>query len=373
MKLKNINRLFIFALTILLAACGTKNAQQQQGPPPAVPVTIETAAVADAVFNDEYPGTVNALDQISLTPQVTGYITGIYFKDGQKVTKGQRLYSIDAQIYKANYGQAVADLQVQEANLVKAQQDANRYNELLKNDAIAKQQVDYANANLIVMQKQVAAAKANVASLHSNVQFTTIYSPLTGTIGISQVKKGTSVVAGQTVLNTVSTNNPIAVDFNVDQKNIFRFGELQQDKNNLTDSIFTIAFGDEVYPYAGNISLIDRAVDPQTGTIRVRLVFKNDKDLLKPGMNTTVRVKNNSPKNSIMIPNKALTELLGEYFVYVLGDSSKVNQRKVLPGQAIGGNIIIKYGLKAGEKIVVEGVQNLHEGSLVKISSDSTK
>lgn len=370
MKWKHKNSILFLATVILLGACGSKNDQQQQGPPPAVPVTIATATTTDAVFNDEFPGTVNALDQISLTPQVTGYITGIYFNDGQKVKKGQRLYSIDAQIYRANYGQAVADLQVQEANLVKAQQDANRYNELLKHDAIAKQQVDYANANLVVTQKQVAAAKANVSSLHSNVQFATIYSPLTGTIGISQVKKGTSVVAGQTVLNTVSTNNPIAVDFTVDQKNIFHFSQLQQNKGNVKDSTFTIAFGDDVYPFPGNISLIDRAVDPQTGTIRVRLVFPNDKDLLKPGMNTTVRVKNVASANSIMIPHKAVSELLGEYFVYVIGDSSKVSQRKLVLGQAVGENIIVKDGLKPGEKIVVEGVQNMHDGTAVKIAPD---
>ena len=229
------------------------------------------------------------MDQIKLTPQVTGYITGIYFKDGQKVKKGQKLYSIDAQVYKANYQQAIADLQVQESNLLKAQKDADRYHELDKHDAIAKQQVDYADAALEATKKQVAAAKATVSSVQSNVEFARIYAPFTGTIGISQVKKGTAVSAGQTVLNTVSTDNPMAVDFTVDQKNIYRFLNLQKNKSPKSDSVFTIAFGDDVYPYPGNISLIDRAVDPQTGTIKVRLVFPNDKGLLKPGMNTTVQ------------------------------------------------------------------------------------
>jgi membrane fusion protein (multidrug efflux system) len=368
MKLKHKNGILFLAIVVLLGACTSKDNQQKQGAQTPVSVTIDTVATTNAIFNDEFPGTINALDQISLTSQVSGYITGIYFSDGQYVKKGQRLYSIDAQIYKANYNQAVANLQVQEANLLKSQQDANRFNELLKHDAIAKQQVDYANAALAASQKQVAAAKAYVASLYSNVQFSTIYSPLTGTIGISQVKKGTSVVVGQTVLNTVSTNNPIFVDFTIDQKNIFHFTELQHDKNNLKDSIFTIAFGDEVYPYPGNISLIDRAVDPQTGTIRVRLTFPNDKDLLKPGMNTTVRVKNTASINATIIPNKAVTELLGEFFVYVIGDSSKVSQRKLVLGQQIGGNIIVKDGLKPGEKIVVEGIQNLHDGSVVKVA-----
>ena len=365
MKLNYKNIFSILTVSLVLISCGDSNKPKQQGPPPAVPVTVTNVESTNAVYYDQFPATINALDQINLTSQVTGYITGIYFNDGQHVQKGQRLYSIDAQVYKANYDQAVADLQVQEANLLKAQQDANRYNELEKHDAIAKQQVDYANAALNATQKQVDAAKANVASLQSNVQFATIYAPLTGTIGISQVKKGTSVVAGQTILNTVSTNNPIAVDFTVDQKNIYRFSELQQDKKAIKDSVFTIAFGEDVYPTPGSIGLIDRAVDPQTGTIKVRLIFPNDKDMLKPGMNATVRVKNTSSVNATIIPYKAVSEMLGEFFVYVVGDSSKVSQRQIVEGQQIGDNIIIKNGLKPGEKIVVEGIQNLHEGSVI--------
>ena len=368
MNLNYKNTLSILIVSLVLASCGNDNKQQQQGPPPAVPVTIATVTPTNAVYYDQFPGTINALDQINLTSQVSGYITGIYFKDGQNVKKGQRLYSIDAQVYKANYEQAIADLQVQEANLVKAQKDADRYNELEKHDAIAKQQVDYANATLQATEKQVAAAKANVASIHSNVQFTTIYAPFNGTIGISQVKKGTAVVAGQTILNTVSTDNPIAVDFTVDQKNIFRFTELQNDKNNIKDSTFTISFGDQMYPYPGNISFIDRAVDPQTGTIKVRLVFPNDKDRLKPGMNTVVRVKNTATKDATIIPHASVNEQLGEFSVYVVGDSSKVHQQKVDLGTTVGDSIIVKEGLKPGQKIVVEGIQNLHEGSVVKVS-----
>jgi membrane fusion protein (multidrug efflux system) len=368
MKLKNTNIITLLLTIFILTSCASKNNEQPQGPPPAIPVTVTTVTSTNAVYYDQFPGTINALDQINLTSQVSGYITSINFKDGQRVKKGQLLYSIDAQIYKANYNQAVANLQVQEANLIKAQKDADRYNELAKHDAIAKQQVDYANATLDATKKQVAAAQANVASVHSNVQFTNIYAPFTGTIGISQVKKGTAVVAGQTLLNTISTNNPVAVDFTIDQKNIYRFTQLQQDKNILKDSVFTIAFGDEIYPYPGNISFIDRAVDPQTGTIKVRLTFPNDKDVLKPGMNTTVRVKNTASKNATIIPHIAVNEQLGEFSVFVVGDSSKVHQQKIVLGTPIGDSIIVKEGLKGGEKIVVQGVQNMHEGTVVKVS-----
>ena len=283
---------FVFAAGFIFSSCGNNDAQkQQQGPPPAVPVTVATVESTNAVYYDTYPGTVTALDEINITSQVNGYITDINFSDGQHVKKGQLLYKIDNQVYKANYEQALANLEVQKANLVKAQKDAARYNELEKHDAIAKQQVDYANATLAATQKQVDAAKANVSSLHSNVQFANIYAPFSGTIGISQVKKGTAVVAGQTVLNTISTDNPIAVDFTVDQKNIYRFSELEQKKSNVEDSVFTIAFGADIYPEPGKIDFIDRAVDPQTGTIKVRLSFPNDKGMLKPGMNTSCKSK----------------------------------------------------------------------------------
>ncbi len=142
------------------------------------------------------------MNQTEIRAQVTGYITDIYFKDGQKVSKGQKLYSIDQQLYNANYQQAFANLQVQQTNMEKAQKDADRYHELDKHDAIAKQQVDYADAALEAAKKQVAAAQANVNAVKANLNFATITAPFSGTIGISQVRVGTSVVAGQTILNT---------------------------------------------------------------------------------------------------------------------------------------------------------------------------
>lgn len=361
-----LNKIRIFAgisSLLFIVSCGNKQAQQQQGPPPAVPVTVAEVTSGNVAYFDEYPATVVALNQVELRAQVSGYVTGIFFKDGDRVRKGQKLYSIDAQLYSANVQQAIANLQVQETNLVKAQKDADRYHELDKKDAIAKQQVDYADAALEAAKKQVAAAQANVKSLQSNVNFSTIYAPFDGTIGISQVKTGTAVVAGQTVLNVVSSDNPIAVDFAIDQKEIFRFTQLQGTKN--VDSTFTLAFGTDVYPYPGSISVIDRAVDPQTGTLKMRLSFPNAKNMLKAGMSGTVRVKSSAGAESVTIPYKAVTEMLGEFFVYAVGDSNKVTQRKVVLGKQIGTDILVREGLSKGDKIVVQGVQNLREGSVI--------
>lgn len=355
------------ALSLLLSACNSKTAMAPAPPPPKV--TVQEVELADAVYYDEYPANVTALNQVELRPQVSGFISAVHFKDGDRVRKGQLLYSIDAQLYQGNYDQALANLKVQEANVNKAQKDADRYHELDKNDAVAKQLVDNADAALEVTKKQADAAKANIRAVQTSVRYTNVTAPFDGMIGISLVKPGSAVTAGQTLLNTVSTDNQLAVDFNVDQKEIFRFATLINTKEKGSDSTFRLAFGNDVYPYPGKIALLDRAVDPQTGTIKARLIFPNKDNLLKSGMNGTVRVKNTASAQSVIIPYKAVTEQLGEYYVYVPGDSNKVSQRKIVPGKQLGRNVIIKEGLKAGEKIVVEGVQNLHEGTKVQIDT----
>jgi membrane fusion protein (multidrug efflux system) len=354
----------ILIIAVVFASCEAKVSTQTVAPPP---VNVSVITVKDTIAGsyDEYPASLTALNEVKLTAQVNGYITGVYFKDGDKVSKGQRLYTIDQQVYGANLQQAIANLQVQQTNLVKAQKDADRYHELEKHDAIAKQQVDYADAALDAAKKQVAAAQANVNAVRANVGFAVIRAPFTGTIGISQVKTGTAVVAGQTILNTVSTDDPVAVDININQNDIFRFLKLQQQKQDRFDTTFTLYFGGERYELPGKIYLIDRAVDPQTGTIKARLLFPNSRGMLKPGMNATVRVATNHTSNSIVIPFKAVTEQLGEYFTYVVGDSNKVHQQRVELGPQLGGNVVVKTGLQTGDKIVVEGVQNLRQGSVI--------
>lgn len=349
---------------LFLVSCKGKKAAAPPAPPP-TNVTVEPVKFVTASYFDEYPATVTALNQVELRPQVSGFITGVHFKDGDRVRKGQLLYSVDDQLYSANYQQAVAALQVQQANLTKAEKDAERYHELDRNDAIAKQVVDNADAALEVTKKQVAAARSNIQAVQTNVKYTKVYAPFDGVIGISAVKSGAAVTAGQTVLNTVSSDKELAVDFNIDQKEIYRFTTLLNEKQSATDSTFTLAFGNDVYPHPGKIALLDRAVNPQTGTIKARLVFPNQKNLLIAGMNGTVRIKNNGAAQSVLIPYKAVTEQLGEFFVYVPGDSNKVSQRKVVLGKQIGTDVIIKSGLEANDKVVVQGVQNLREGAVI--------
>jgi membrane fusion protein (multidrug efflux system) len=369
--LKNVRNIAGLSVLALLASCGNKkdNAATSQAAKP-IPVVLDTVQTSTtAYYYDQYPGTVTALKEVTITSQVNGYITGIFFKDGQNVKAGQLLYTIDQQVYNANLQTAQAQVATQEANLVKAQKDADNYHKLDQQDAIAKQQVYYADAALESAKKQVAAAKAQVDAMRANVKFSNIYAPFNGTIGISSVRVGTAVVAGQTVLNSVSTNNPIAVDFNVDQSLLYQFEKLMQSADAKTDTTFSLAFGPDVYPSYGHVYTIDRAVDQQTGTIKVRLVFDNNNNMLKPGMTGVVRILHNAGAQTILVPAICIVEQLGEYNVYVVGDSNKVMQQHVTIGQTIGANTVIKSGLAAGQKIVVQGQQNLHNGSVIMPTS----
>lgn len=366
MKFKHRYIFFFTAFVFLLASCADKKSQQQQAPPP-TPIAIYTVEKGNATYYDLYPATVTPLNQVDIKPQVSGNIIGIFFQDGQEVHKGQKLYQIDQQQYKGVYEQAIANLNVSKANLAKSQQDADRYTELAKQDAIAKQTLDHQMADLESAKKQVEAAQANVSTVQTNLKYSVISAPFDGTIGISQVKVGTSVYQ-QTLLNTVSSDNPMAVDIAIDQSEITRFSEYLGKRTNDTDSTFTLVLPDgSIYPYTGHLVLLDRAVDPETGTIKARIVFPNKGKILKPGVTTNIRVKHGSGENSLLIPYKSVVEQLGEYFVYVVNSDNKAIEHKVSLGIKINDKIVVKTGLQEGEKVVTEGVQKLRDSSVVQV------
>ena len=367
-----INHLRILALTalasVILTSCSENKGAEQKGPPP-VPVTTYQVDAGKAVYFDTYPASVAALNQVEIRPEVSGYLTGIYFKDGQHVPKGGKLYEVDPQQFKAAYEQARANLDVAKSNLAKAQQDADRYRDLAKHDAVARQTLEHATADLRSARMQVAAAQANVKSVQTNLRYSVIYAPFDCTIGISLVKLGSAVVAGQTLLNTVSSDNPMVVDCAVDEKLISRFTLMLQDKGDNQDSTFTLVLPDQsVYPYPGRLSLIDRSVDPTTGTIRIRTTFPNPQNTLRAGLTCDLRVLNTSLTKSVVIPYKAVIEQMGEYFVFVVhGD--KVSQQRVTLGMSIKDKVIVNVGLDVGDQIVIEGVQKLRDNATVALST----
>lgn len=362
----------ILTSSILLAACGGSAQQTQQTAPPPSPVSTYTVEREIVTTTDEYPGVVVPLNEVELRAEVGGYITAIYIDDGQKVTRGQRLYEIDRTNYQAAYNSAKANLDVALANKAKAEKDAQRYTVLAEKDAIAKQRVDYALTDLANAASQVVSAQANLATAQANLNRSVITSPLTGTIGISQVKLGALVSPGNTLLNTVSTNNPMAVDISVNQKDIQRFLELQKNSSqSIKDSVFSIEQNGITYPLYGSITAIDRAVDPGTGTIKVRISYPNLSGMLVSGMTCNVKVLNKSSVPQVIIPHKAVTEQLGKYSVFVVGDSSKVEQRIIQTGSTVQDRIVVTEGLNEGEVIVSEGTMKLRPGATIQVTPDT--
>ncbi len=342
-----------------------QQAKQTAALPP-TPVYVTDAKVAEAVYYDKYQGSVVSLNTVELRSEVGGFITGIFFKEGEVVSKGKQLYEIDRRKYQAAYSQAQANLQSASANLVKAQKDVDRYNMLLKNDAVARQTVDQAEATYETAKSQVTVARAGVLSAKTDLSYSIITAPFTGRIGISQVKLGAQVSPGSTLLNTISTENPIAVDVVINEEDINRFYKLQKSS---TDSTFKLQLSDgSEYSRPGKVLAIDRGVTSQTGTIKVRIQFPNDNDMLKDGMSCVLRVLNNDSGNRIQIPFKAITEQMGEFFVFTARDTI-AKQRKVTLGPRVGTNIVIMNGLKEGDKIITDGFQRLRDGGKITLGN----
>ena len=350
---------------------------KKPAPTPPTPVNVMTVKSRPVLYYDKYPATMQALSQVDIHAEVQGTITGIFFKEGAHVTKGEKLYEIDQRLYQAAYDQAVANVKVAEGNQTQAQQDADRYEYLNQHNAVAKQVLDHAEIALQNAKSAVQAAQQAVKTAATNFTYSIIRAPFTGTIGFSQVKLGNLVSVGTTILTTISTDDPMAVDFLVNESQLPHYEAMQRGKEKYPDSLFTILMPDQrLYPQTGKISVIDRAVDPQTGTIRVRLEFPNPQQDLRAGMSCVLRVHNLENGPRITIPGRAVIEQMGEYFVFIAKDSTMTSgadsarsphltaiQIKVSEGQTIGSDVIITKGLKEGDHIVVDGVQALHDGS----------
>jgi len=373
--------------------------EKPPAPIPPTPVNLITVKSQPVLYYDKYPSTTQALSQVDIRPQVQGYITGIFFTEGTHVRKGQKLYEIDERLYKASYDQAQANLKVAQGNTQQAKQDADRYQYLNTHNAVAKQVLDHAVIAYQNANNEVLAAEQAVKTAATNLTYSIITAPFDGTIGFSQVKLGNQVTGGTTILNTISTDNPMAVDFLINESQLAHYQDLERNKQQHLDSLFTIILPNRsIYSQLGKLSVIDRAVDPQTGTIRVRLVFPNPRQDLRVGMSCVVRVHNLETTPQILIPGKAIVEQMGEYFVYLAkdtvihnpadsagrkgggsggadgsgggADSSKgphlvAIQVKVMIGQTIGSDVLILSGIHNGDKVIVDGVQALHDGSVI--------
>jgi membrane fusion protein (multidrug efflux system) len=349
------------------AACKKAAPGNQFGAP--VMVNVAVVEKKKVAFYDNYPGTAVALNEVQLRSEVSGLITGIFFKEGDFVRKGQKLYEIDRSRYLASYGQARANVDIASANVERAQRYVERYTKLSEQDAIARQRVDDAQTDLQNAGLELVSAKAGLVKAQTDLNYSLIMAPFNGTIGISQVKMGALVSPGQTLLNTISSDDPMGVDFVINEKELGRFQELSGRNARAMDSTIRISLPDNsVYGENGKIQVIDRAIDPQTGTIRIRLIFPNHGRKLRAGMSCNAHVLNEAKDEQMVVPLKALLEQMSEYFVFVV-DSQKVHQIKVTLGAQLEGKAVITSGVEEGQQVVTDGLQKLRDGAAVIVGN----
>ena len=362
------------AILLFAVSCGKSN-QQQTRPPEVEVVSVEQK---DVPISKEWIGTLDGLVNAQIKPQVIGYLLRQTYTDGAFVKKGQLLFEIDPRTFQAALDQAkgqlanaVGQLAQAQANQVKAQNDVNRYTPLAKEQAIAQQDLDTAiqvneaaKAQVEGAKAQVEAAKAQVASAQLNVGFTKVVSLIDGIAGIAQAQIG-DLVTQSTLLTTVSTVDPIKIYFPVSEREYLDYVKEHPDEEKRHLDLQMILANGSVYPHPGRTTLVDRQVDVKTGTLRVQGVFPNPGNVLRPGEYARIRTIIATRRGALLVPQKAVSELQGNYQVAVVGSDNKVQIRPVKVGERAGPDWIIEQGLKPGERVVVEGVQKVRGGMAV--------
>ncbi len=359
------------ATGLVLASCKQEQPSADSAPA-ALPVKAMTVVQRKTPIFKEFVGEVRGSQEVTIRARVGGIVTGKHFEDGSQVQKGALLYTIDPREYRAQVAQAQAQLASAEAAASQAQLDVARYRPLVAENAISKQVYDNAVAAARQSNAQVAALRANVQAASLSLEFANVTAPLTGRIGDSDVFEGSLVTAGQTVLGKMSVDDPVWVYFSVSESGFLDY----QRRNGVTDvtqseSLGTVQLTNsngEVYPHAGHIDFADRALDPTSGTYRIRATFPNPEGRLKAGMFARVRLTGQTLEDAIVVPERAVTQQLGSYFVVVVGKDGKAVQRPVTPGPRQAGMWVISEGLQPGDKIVVEGLQKARPGTPLKVT-----
>ncbi|HJV05753.1 MAG TPA: efflux RND transporter periplasmic adaptor subunit [Chromobacteriaceae bacterium] len=361
------------AVTLALSSCG----QNQQGAmPKAGPaeVGVVTLQPQRAAITRELPARVSAFTVAEIRPQVGGIILKRLFTEGSEVKRGQVLYQINPETYQAAYQTAAANLAKAQANLTAAELKAKRYAELVEIKAISKQDNDDAQSALLQARASVASSKADLETARINLSYTRIVSPVSGRIGKSSVTAGALVTANQaTALATVQQLSTVYVDMTQSSAEMTRLrrdfangalkgaGSKAQVKLILED-------GSE-YSKPGVLEFADVTVDASTGMVTLRAVFPNPAGELLPGMFVRARLEQGVRDNALLVPQQAVSRTpKGEPTVMVVGADNKVTARVIKTSQTVGDKWLVDGGLKSGERVVVEGLQKIQEGAVVKVA-----
>jgi len=357
----------LFFITLFGISCDRKEEAPTLIPPD---VSVYVTKASDVPIYKEYVGETLGYKDIDIAARVEGYLEGIHFEEGSKVKAGDLLYSIERQVYEANVAEKLGNLAAQVTRMANAQSDLNRYEPLVKENAISEIEYDSAKARYDASVSSVEAAEASLDAAQIQLGYTTIYSPIDGIIGKTNAKVGDFVGGGptQSVLNTVSTVDPILVQFFITENEYLyfarKFSEEQLEESH-TNKLQLILSDDTIYGYMGKPDFIDRSVDTKTGAILIQSSFPNPKELLRPGQFAKIKAIIEFIKDGILVPQRCVTELQGLFSVYVVDENNKVQNRRVETGATIGQFWLIRSGLEPGEKVIYEGLQLAKEGAVV--------
>jgi membrane fusion protein, multidrug efflux system len=366
----------VITSVILLSSGGCGKSEQPQAHPPEVEVV--QVEQRDVPIRKEWIGTLDGLVNAQIKPQVTGYLLRQTYTDGAFVKKGQLLFEIDPRTFQAALDQtkgqlanAEGQLAQAQANQIKAQNDVNRYTPLAKEQAIPQQDLDNAiQANLAAKAQvdaakaQIQAAKAQMESAQLNLGFTKVLSLIDGIAAIAQAQIG-DLVSPTSLLTTVSTVDPIKIHFPVSEREYLDYIKEHPDEEKRHLGLEMILANGTVYPHPGKTTLVDRQVDVKTGTLRVQGVFPNPGNVLRPGQYARIRATTSTRRGALLVPQKAVSELQGNYQVAVVGSDNKVQIRPVKVGERVGTEWIIEQGLKPGDRVVAEGIQKVRAAEAV--------
>jgi membrane fusion protein, multidrug efflux system len=358
----------VVALTM---AAGLSVACEKPAPvaTPPTEVLVTDVVQADVPVYLDLVGQAQGFQDVDVRARVEGFLETVTFREGSLVRKGAVLYEIDRKPLEALLAGAKADLATSEARLQKATNDVVRYTPLVAKQAVSKQELDNALASRDAETAQVESGKAAVEKATLDLSYTRITSPINGLIGITQVKPGNLVGRGEsTLLTTISQIDPILFRVAASEADYLRYSKRQAAVTGAAPTAtgieLTLADG-AVYPHKGRVNLVDRAVDPSTGTLGIQLEFPNPDQLLRPGQFGRARLLLETKTAALLVPQRSVQELQNLYSVAVVDAGNKVAFRTVKVGQRVGSLWVIEDGLKPGERVVSEGLQRIQEGMTV--------
>ncbi|MBP2171479.1 multidrug efflux system membrane fusion protein [Erwinia toletana] len=358
-------RLLGSALLITLLN-GCDNSEAQNAAPPAPAVSAADVVVKPVSQWDAFNGRIEAVQSVQLRPRVSGYIDKVNYQEGQEVKKDQLLFTIDDRTYRAALEQAQAELVRARAEANLARSESGRTEKLINSQAVSKEMWEQRRSAASQAQADVLAAQAAVDMAQLNLDFTRVTAPIDGRASRAMITEGNLVTAGDSasVLTTVVSQNTVYVYFDIDEATFLRYQHLARDGQAASTEHTALPVemglvGEQGYPHQGKVDFMDNQLTPGTGTIRMRALFDNRERQFTPGLFARVRLPGSAEFNAMLVDDKAILTDQDRKFVYVVDAAGKAQRRDIEIGRLAEGLRIVQKGLKAGDKVIIDGMQKI--------------